>query len=711
MATPIQFLPVDQVNSGNAAIDDKVDSSIIGLSNGNILVIATERDTTGNGTIAPSPGFDIVGTIFDAKGEIVRDSFQLNTTFVINDEQKAVAAATSDGGFIIAFESRGNINVGIRWERFDSAGNQTDNGSIASASLLLGSSDVTEPAIAYDATDDSFVVVFTRFSNIGDPDIKGVRVDSSGNAGPEFQASQNSGDEGQNGDVAVLANGNYVSVFEEVNGANGIEAAIFTPNGTLIRGPQVSASGEDPKVASLANGNFVVTWESGNDILARIFTPTGDTVTTFAVATGGNSQTEPSIVALPEGGFVIAWDNNTTTEVEARKFNANGTPDGATFIVGTTPTSNPTAIDTGVTADGRLLFTFGEAGGNRDIFAAVWDPRDQVMDNNVYTRFVPNFVVNDGPLMGSILDDIMTGTNESEEIHGLGGNDTINAAEGDDTVNGGDGNDSIEGGDGNDTIDGGTGNDTINAGIGFDEVKGGIGADLINGLGGFDMLMGEGGFDSINGNAGDDSIQGGGGNDTVDGGIGADEINGGIGFDLIFGKGGNDIIVGLDGFDTLQGNNGNDSIQGNAGNDLIFGGLGNDTIDGGIGADTLHGDAGADLISGKAGFDVLFGGNGDDTLFGNAGNDTLHGGAGNDTLFGGVGSDAFVFVPRAGERDVIGDFEVGSDRIVVDVAPGTSFNVQVTAIAGGIEASALGHTIFFAGLTAAQVEAINVELI
>lgn len=58
------------------------------------------------------------------------------------------------------------------------------------------------------------------------------------------------------------------------------------------------------------------------------------------------------------------------------------------------------------------------------------------------------------------------------------------------------------------------------------------------------------------------------------------------------------------------------------------------------------------------------GGDGDDKLYGGDGNDTLVGGEGADFLFGGAGADLFVFVPsNTSERDVIGDFQTGLDKI------------------------------------------------
>ncbi len=85
-------------------------------------------------------------------------------------------------------------------------------------------------------------------------------------------------------------------------------------------------------------------------------------------------------------------------------------------------------------------------------------------------------------------------------------------------------------------------------------------------------------------------------------------------------------------------------------------------VDVGTQAPMLRGIAGADSLTGGASGDLIDAGAGHDVLRGEAGNDILLGGTGCDTLFGGAGSDLFVLMAD-GQADVIGDFQVGVDRI------------------------------------------------
>lgn len=140
------------------------------------------------------------------------------------------------------------------------------------------------------------------------------------------------------------------------------------------------------------------------------------------------------------------------------------------------------------------------------------------------------------------------------------------------------------------------------------------------------------------------------------------------GLDFFEGSNSGDRISGGAGDDELQGRDGNDLIFGGSGNNEIGGGNGDDLLIGGEGDDTIFGFGGNDTIEGNGGNDLLFGGDGIDQIFGGEGNDTLVGGAEADLLQGGAGNDVFEFDTadfRADTQDVISDFSIGEDSIVI----------------------------------------------
>jgi len=115
-------------------------------------------------------------------------------------------------------------------------------------------------------------------------------------------------------------------------------------------------------------------------------------------------------------------------------------------------------------------------------------------------------------------------------------------------------------------------------------------------------------------------------------------------------------MYGESGADVLWGLEGDDVIEGQAGADLLIGNKGFDDLFGGLGADTLRGGADNDRLYGGSGVDRMFGGNG---------RDRLNGGGGDDLLEGGNGRDRFVF-SKGGDRDVVTDFELGWDRLLIN---------------------------------------------
>lgn len=112
--------------------------------------------------------------------------------------------------------------------------------------------------------------------------------------------------------------------------------------------------------------------------------------------------------------------------------------------------------------------------------------------------------------MGTMGNDVMTGTGGKDwfipragkaKIKGLGGDDLVCGENyGVGTIL------TVDGGAGNDHIDGAAGSDTLNGGDGNDYVVGGFGDDAINGNAGNDTLMGVSGADTFTGGPGNDKV-------------------------------------------------------------------------------------------------------------------------------------------------------------------------------------------------------------
>ncbi|MEJ8560030.1 calcium-binding protein [Yoonia sp. GPGPB17] len=201
---------------------------------------------------------------------------------------------------------------------------------------------------------------------------------------------------------------------------------------------------------------------------------------------------------------------------------------------------------------------------------------------------------------GTVEDDVLVGTVDTNNIYGLDGHDTLN------------------GNGGNDHLFGEAGNDTLNGGDGNDHLHGGDGDDILDGGNGDDSLFGGDGDDVLVSSSDLDSFDGGDGNDTIDFSYSINNHN----------------IISLadekihwlitNQFETLE------NIEN------VIGGAGNNHIIGSDISNRLEGAAGSDTIEGRGGDDELFGGVGDDTYIYNRGDghDTI-----TDTGSAGVGTD------------------------------------------------------------------------
>ncbi|MEK0083400.1 M10 family metallopeptidase C-terminal domain-containing protein [Benzoatithermus flavus] len=127
--------------------------------------------------------------------------------------------------------------------------------------------------------------------------------------------------------------------------------------------------------------------------------------------------------------------------------------------------------------------------------------------------------------------------------------------------------------------------------------------------------------------------------------------------------------------DEIRGSGGANELRGLAGNDLLFGGAGNDAIYGGVGDDRITGDSGYDRMYGEAGKDVF------DINLGDTG----------------VG---------LGRRDIIADFQRGSDRIdlvSIDAKSGIAGDQAFTFIGTkGFTAAGQLHYLYDSGNTIVQ---------
>ncbi len=124
----------------------------------------------------------------------------------------------------------------------------------------------------------------------------------------------------------------------------------------------------------------------------------------------------------------------------------------------------------------------------------------------------------------------------------------------------------------------------------------------------------------------------------------------------------------------------------------------------------VRGGARDDRLEGGPLDDLVEGGGGNDLLDGGGGNDRLVDGPGSDRLRGGPGSDIFVLVAD-GRRDVVLDFEPGSDRLDLSAWPMLYDRAQI-AVAPTPSGAILRHrdeTLVLRSTTGRQITAVQLD--
>ncbi len=180
------------------------------------------------------------------------------------------------------------------------------------------------------------------------------------------------------------------------------------------------------------------------------------------------------------------------------------------------------------------------------------------VSSNIPQECIDAGIVIENIIFGTENNDNITGTNDNDLIFGLEGNDKINGSNGDDCIVGGSGNDKLNGSNGRDIVLGQEDNDVVDGSNGLDLSYGGPGNDKMVGTNGVDNIFAGDGDDIINASNGNDYVIAGPGNDTIDAG---------------------------NGIDYVEGNEGNDTLNGRNHNDTLLGGPDIDKADGGLGTD------------------------------------------------------------------------------------------------------------------------------
>jgi hypothetical protein len=326
---------------------------------------------------------NIIARKFDSFGNPISGDVNLTSNSFLSFDTDQPAAvrlpiAGQADGLAVAFTYELPGNPDIYLARTDAALNRIGNFITIDSSTTP----TDHPSIT-SFSNGSVWVAYTVHNGANNWDIDAKLVDAAGNVTTAITLFDPGSDiRADRSDLATLANGNFVAVFERDESFNSPESDVFftiktnagdnviSPTG--VNGATDPASSEsDAHVAALADGGFVVTWtdEEQADIRAAVYGANGVLVQGDILVNVHRPgfQINDDVTALPDGGFIVAWEDIAQAQNEAQRFDEAGNLVGIPFAwSGHAPDVNAATY-----SDGRAILT-NSAG---DVLSSIWDSR------------------------------------------------------------------------------------------------------------------------------------------------------------------------------------------------------------------------------------------------------------------------------------------------------------------------------------------------
>ncbi len=339
----------------------------------------------------------------DSAGNKIGVNGRLNTDITMGWQGDPSSAMGRDGRFLFCWEDRRDIgNSDLFAQRFDASGARQGGNFRVSDSAAAGDQSMSGAWIAPDgvallAWDDRrfglYGDIFAQFLNPdGTPMGANFRVNDDGvNVGNQYEP-----------DVSGDSSGRFVVAW--MDGRSGdwnVFCQRLNSQGQILgQNIQVTTDAADQWSADVScgvNGDFVVTWDdarNGNwDVYGQRYaadgTPNGQN---FKVNDDGGSadQTGSGVAVNKHGEFIVVWSDHRSgeDEVYARRYDAAGTPQGASFRLNDVSTGSQSGPSIEARPDGGYWAAWADArSGDPDIFC-------QRLDRNG-NKVGANFRIND----------------------------------------------------------------------------------------------------------------------------------------------------------------------------------------------------------------------------------------------------------------------------------------------------------------------------
>src|SRR5688572_27635686 len=303
--------------------------------------------------VAVSPGGTVAGIDFavrtgasDSVSVPSGAEFRVNSR-TANQQSDSMIAIDADGDFVIVWSSynQDGNSSGVYAQRYNAAAVR-QGAEFRVNTFTTGQQDLSTVAM-----DDAgnFVVAW---SGAGSGDNQGIfaqRYNASGvRQGSECRVNTYTTDSQFFASAAMDASGDFVVAWHSL-GQDGSDAGVYArrydaagaAHGGEFRVSAVTVGVQAYPVAAMdAGGNLIITWSGAglgdvDGVFAQRYDAAGLPLgSAFRVnAHTIDSQHGPSVAVDDDGDFVVTWQNSVYGEIQARRYNSAGVPQGAEIQV------------------------------------------------------------------------------------------------------------------------------------------------------------------------------------------------------------------------------------------------------------------------------------------------------------------------------------------------------------------------------------------
>jgi hypothetical protein len=313
----------------------------------------------------PNPGDTGQYTLLqdeDDRFVIVGDELRVGSNTLFDSERYTMTVQFTDNAGLLGPLKSLQVRV------YDAEGPEANIDAAATVSN-------TSRAVATDASGNSVVTWIE--AGVGGNQVLAQRFGLGGGAqGAPIEVSA-----GIRSSVGMDADGNFVVAWISAE----VLAQRFDASGGPIGGPiTVGSSGapQDVEVAVNAGGDFAITWSSGNNVFVRRFDAAGSAVAPAAQVNqlATTTQDGAAVTINDDGNYIVAWrresgsGSTAASAVFARRFNADGSANGAEFRADPASFQSSSAPSIAMDADGDFVVAWQRASADSaDIFAQMFN--------------------------------------------------------------------------------------------------------------------------------------------------------------------------------------------------------------------------------------------------------------------------------------------------------------------------------------------------